>query len=196
MPRLHTMHRPEAGITLISRWDTGTPERSRTAADTLLAGWPNRPAGELWQHIFIDLDGSGLLFYSQWTSAEAHLEFARSQRAAALQPVEELVPGIERPGLNRTRLGPGVVPDAVRAAAVTSVGVLPGDEAVAAEAAAKLAGGPPPGLLAAHFHPTLDGSRVVVVSEWTDRTAQDAAPGFPGDGPETRWYRLFASVSR
>ncbi|MEV5510559.1 hypothetical protein [Streptomyces orinoci] len=187
MSRLHTMHRPEAGITLISRWETGTEERSRAAADALLAGWPDRPDQELWQHIFIDLDGSGLLFCSQWTSAEAHLEFARSGRAAAIRPVDELVPGIERPGLNRTRLGPGVVPDEVRAPAVTAVGFLPGGSAEAA--AAQLSAAPPAGLLAAHFHSTLDDSQVIVLSEWA---TDDIPPAFPAD----RRYRLFASASR
>jgi hypothetical protein len=116
MTRLQDLHHPSAGTTLMSEWLTGTAERSRTAADALLHEWAaaQAPAGRLAQHVFLSLDGTGLFFYAQWTSDEEHLAWARARRTEVVSRVDALVPGIERPGLIRTRLARSVVHDARR----------------------------------------------------------------------------------
>ncbi|MFJ2767511.1 hypothetical protein [Streptomyces sp. NPDC087300] len=72
---------------------------------------------------------------------EDHLAWARAYRTTVINRVDTLVPGIERPGLNRTRLHRSVVHDA----------------------------GHSPGVFAITM--TTDGARAIVVSEWTDASA-------------------------
>ncbi|MCL3994553.1 hypothetical protein [Streptomyces lavenduligriseus] len=123
MTRLQNLQHPSAGTTLMSEWLTGTAERSRTAADALLHEWAaaQAPAGRLAQHVFLSLDGTGLFFYAQWTSDEEHLAWARARRSEVVSRVDALVPGIERPGLIRTRLARSVVHDARRPAGLFTV---------------------------------------------------------------------------
>ncbi|WP_318199658.1 antibiotic biosynthesis monooxygenase [Streptomyces sp. SCL15-4] len=148
----------------MSEWLTGTAERSRAALDAVREQWATdrTPPGRLAQHVFLSLDGTGLFFYTQWTSDADHLAWARARRSGLVDRVDTLVPGIERPGLTRTRLVRSVVHDARRPARLFAVRRMP---AAAAEAAVTP---PAPGLLAAHLHVTPDGERAVVVTEWTD----------------------------
>ncbi|MFF9671143.1 antibiotic biosynthesis monooxygenase [Streptomyces eurythermus] len=170
MTRLQNLQHPSAGTTLMSEWLTGTAERSRTAADALLHEWAaaQAPAGRLAQHVFLSLDGTGLFFYAQWTSDEEHLAWARARRTEVVSRVDALVPGIERPGLIRTRLARSVVHDARRSAGLFTVRTVSAGDVEAATA-------PVPGLLAAHLHVTSDGERTVVVTEWADAASQEAA---------------------
>jgi hypothetical protein len=187
MTRLRDLHHPAAGTTLLSEWLTGTAERSRAAMDALLGEWSaaRTPPGRLAQHVFLSLDGTSLFFYAQWTGDEEHLAWARAHRAKAVGRVDTLVPGIERPGLLRTRLARSVVHDAKRPAGLFAVRtVAPGD----AEAATS----PAPGLLAAHLHVTPDGGRTVVVTEWTGAAAQEAATG--GDAGVKRYTHAHSLV--
>ncbi|MFJ5848633.1 antibiotic biosynthesis monooxygenase [Streptomyces sp. NPDC092903] len=178
MTRFLDLVRPAAGTALISEWLTGTAERSRLAADTMTAEWAaaRTPPGRLAQHVFLSTDGTGLLFYAQWTSDEDHLAWARAHRAGTVSRVDTLVPGIERPGLTRTRLTRSVVHDADQPVGlyVVSTVAVDGDGLEATLA-------PAPGLLAAHVHLTPDGERGVVVTEWTDAASHEAAaPGGVG----------------
>ncbi|MBK3527229.1 MULTISPECIES: antibiotic biosynthesis monooxygenase [Streptomyces] len=170
--RLQDLQHPSAGTTLMSEWLTGTAERSRTAADALLHEWAAAPApsGRLAQHVFLSLDGTGLFFYAQWTSDEEHLAWARARRTEVVSRVDALVPGIERPGLVRTRLARSVVHDARRPAGLITVRTVVAGDVETATA-------PAPGLLAAHLHVTSDGERTVVVTEWADAASQEAAAG-------------------
>ncbi|CAL9325058.1 antibiotic biosynthesis monooxygenase [Streptomyces sp. SudanB182_2057] len=172
MTRLRDLQHPRAGTTLMSEWLTGTAERSRTAADALRHEWAaaQAPAGRLAQHVFLSLDGTGLFFYAQWTSDEEHLAWARARRTEVVGRVDALVPGIERPGLTRTRLTRSVVHDGRSPAGLFAVHTVAAGDADTATA-------PAPGLLAAHLHVTSDGERTIVVTEWTDAAAQEAASG-------------------
>ncbi|MCF3102146.1 antibiotic biosynthesis monooxygenase [Streptomyces roseoverticillatus] len=178
MTRIAALQQPTAGITLMSRWITGTPERSRAAADALLDASAGDAAGaQLALHVFEDVDGAGLLTYAQWTSAEDHLAFVREGRATRVARVDTLVPGIERPGLDRTHLYRSTVLDADGAAELFVVtrhdtGGRPEDRRAWADArAAALTDAGHEGLLAAHFHLTVDGERVVEIAEWSSAAA-------------------------
>ncbi|MFF4601797.1 hypothetical protein ACFY12_03420 [Streptomyces sp. NPDC001339] len=161
---------PEAGTALISEWRTGASELSRAAADAMIGELEaaETPSALLAQHLFLSTDGTSLLFYAQWTSDEDHLVWARAHRNARVSRIDAIVPGIERPGLNRTRLHRSVVHDADRRPGVFVVTTMATDEA---EGAVR----PTPGLLAGHIHLTTDGERAIVVTEWTDAASHEAA---------------------
>ncbi|MEU3228226.1 antibiotic biosynthesis monooxygenase [Streptomyces sp. NPDC006976] len=169
MTRFLDLVRPAAGTVLMSEWLTGTAERSRAAADAVMDEWAaaETPSGRLAQHVFLSTDGTGLLFYAQWTSDEDHLAWARANRARAVSHIDTLVPGIDRPGLARSRLTRSVVHDTERPAGVFVVSTIAVDEVEVSVALA-------PGLLAAHVHMTSDGAQAMVVAEWTNAASHAA----------------------
>ncbi|MFE0174061.1 antibiotic biosynthesis monooxygenase [Streptomyces sp. NPDC059002] len=183
MTRFRDLVHPAAGTALISEWLTGTPERSAAAADAVIGEWAAAatPEGRLAQHVFLATDGTGLLFYAQWTSDEDHLAWARAHRASTVSRVDTLVPGIERPGLARTRLIRSVLHDTEhpQPAGVFVVSTMAASDAEGAV-------GPAPGLLAAHVHRTASGDRAIVVTEWVDAAAHEAVVvGGAGDARST-----------
>ncbi|MEV5611954.1 hypothetical protein [Streptomyces sp. NPDC052225] len=163
----------------MSEWLTGTAERSRAAAAVVADEWAAAPAppGRLAQHVFLALDGAGLLFYAQWTSDDAHLAWARAHRGDIVSRVDTIVPGIERPGLHRTRFHRSVIHDGERPAGVIAVRTT-GADAIEDTLMAR------PGMLAAHVHLTPDGQRAHIITEWADapsyEEARTARPGFTG----------------
>ncbi|WP_116212209.1 hypothetical protein [Streptomyces olivoreticuli] len=183
-PRLHEIIRPRTGTFLLSRWGTGTPDRTRAAAEAIAEEWTTgaKPEGHLAQHMYLDVDGTGILHYAQWRSDEEHLEFARALRPAVISRVDRLVPGIERPGLRRTRLHRSVVTDATSAAGILAVTTLatPDPE-------------PRPGALAAHVHAGTDGGPAVELAEWADLAAYEAAAG-ERPGADVRLYTYYRAV--
>ncbi|MFF1923899.1 hypothetical protein ACFVW8_25415 [Streptomyces sp. NPDC058221] len=170
MTRFLDLVQPAAGTALISEWLTGTAERSRTAADAVIDEWAaaETPAGRLAQHVFLSTDGTGLLFYAQWSSDEDHLQWARAHRGDVVSRVDTLVPGIERPGLNRTRRHRSILHDAVHPAGVFVVSTVP-----AADVRSVVR--PAPGLLGTHIHLTAKEERAMVIAEWTDAASHDKA---------------------
>ncbi|WP_431036966.1 antibiotic biosynthesis monooxygenase [Streptomyces sp. P6-2-1] len=181
MPRFSALLVPGAGTVLFSEWRTGTIARARAAADALLAEWRASPPvpARLAQDVFLADDGSGLLFLAQWTSDEAHLAWARAHRATTVSRVDTRVPGIERPGLNRTRPPRATVYDAERPAEVFALAVGP------AETTGRPA--PAPGLLGAHVHLTRDGARAFVVTEWADAASHAASHAASGGAAGRRF---------
>ncbi|MEU2512656.1 antibiotic biosynthesis monooxygenase [Streptomyces syringium] len=204
-PRLELprVGRPDAGTHLVSEWIVGSAEGSRTAADMTLAAWSDNmgrgPGGDadgsLALHIFLNTDGSSLLHYSQWTSDEAHLAWARSRRDGVISKLDEVVPGIERPGLHRTHVYRSITGDAsltprlIVLATVDATGPESqrswADTVVAAQRETPL-----PGLVAAHFHLTKDGTRVLKYSEWADVAAHEAALPVLASSPA--WGKVLA----
>ncbi|WP_147437892.1 hypothetical protein [Streptomyces radicis] len=89
--------------------------------------------------------------------------------------MDTLVPGIQRPGLERTRLDHSVVHDAVRPTGVYVVSRTAADDVESAIPVAS-------GLLAAHAHLTTDGRRAIVVTEWVDAASHEAAVAPAGPG--------------
>ncbi|MET9530853.1 MULTISPECIES: antibiotic biosynthesis monooxygenase [unclassified Streptomyces] len=170
MTRFLDLVHPAAHTALISEWLTGTSERSRTAADAVIGEWAaaETPTGRLAQHVFLSTDGAGLLFYAQWTSDEDHLAWARAHRGDMVSRVDTLVPGIERPGLNRTRRHRSVVHDAVRPTGIFVVSTMAATDVHSVVR-------PAPGLLGAHVHLTSGEERAIVIAEWADAASHDEA---------------------
>ncbi|MEU8546163.1 hypothetical protein AB0C81_03975 [Streptomyces roseoverticillatus] len=77
MTRIAALQHPNAGITLMSRWITGTPERSRAAADAQRAWADARAAaltdagyeGLLAAHFHLTVGGERVVEIAEWASA-------------------------------------------------------------------------------------------------------------------------------
>ncbi|MEU9483643.1 antibiotic biosynthesis monooxygenase [Streptomyces decoyicus] len=151
----------------------------------MLAEWEHlkRPDAMLALTAFLSTDGSHVLNYAQWTDDDAHREWARTVRPAAVGRTDAAITGIRRPGLTRYRRhrspvpeGPGrqpallvtpafatTGPDAQRALADTVVGTLDRE--------------PVPGLLGVHVHLSQDGARVLLYQEWAGASARRESTG-------------------
>ncbi|WAL94798.1 antibiotic biosynthesis monooxygenase [Streptomyces sp. Je 1-369] len=175
--------RADGGLTFISTWSTGSPERLRATLDAIAKAWETRPwphEGLLSYTVYAGADGSTVLHYSQWRDEAAYQDFfagVGNGRDARNSEIDAAVPGIERLGLNKTRLyrswsggragevhEPGTVvigqtdfgspdPEGQRARSDRAVEALDGGTADG------------PGPYAAHFHLTLDGKRVITYAE-------------------------------
>ncbi|MFF9477448.1 antibiotic biosynthesis monooxygenase family protein [Streptomyces sp. NPDC014733] len=182
------VRRADAATVLISRWIVPDPADQVAAADAVLDAWEaqERPDAMLSLTVFLSLDGTEVLHHAQWTSDEAHREWARTHRPAALAPVDEAIPGIRRPGLVRYRLDRSHVPDRAPGRPpgllVTPVFATTGpaarraltDTVLDALAEARV-----PGLLGAHLLRSQDGSRVLNHAEWADLAAWQAFADSP-----------------
>ncbi|MDA3643182.1 antibiotic biosynthesis monooxygenase [Saccharopolyspora indica] len=192
--------RTDVGTILVSPWLVGTPERQRDAVDATIAEWKAAPWPDAFLSLncFVSLDGESVLNYAQWTDDEAHREFVRTYRPTLVRGIDEVVPGIERPGLVRYRLRGSVVvggPDGeVVAVFVSDADGFENAERLVAEAQARL--GTPPGLRAAHFHISTDGSRVLVYEEWADESSAAASPNRGRGAAAGNLYRLRRSLTR
>ncbi|QEU95175.1 antibiotic biosynthesis monooxygenase [Streptomyces kanamyceticus] len=203
--------RPDAGLTFVSTWSTGSAERQQGTLDAIATAWSSRDwphEGLLSYAVYAGTDGDTVLHHSQWRDEDAYQDFfasASNGRDARNADIDAAVPGIERLGLNKTTLyrswtgapertdrEPGAIvivrvdfegPDADRQRAWVDgvLDALDGDGT---------AGG---GLLAAHFHVSTDGRRVVNYAEWTDVQAHVDALAAGSDGvgtPTPRWRRV------
>jgi hypothetical protein len=222
---LPVIARPDAEVSTFSEWTTGSPEHQHAALDAALDAWDNRtrPEGMLSYTCFLSTDGSTLRHHTQWTDDAARRRFwsAESPEAAPtrlaesqvarVRAIDEEVPGIERDGLAvydlyRTHLTPGPEPSTGCVVIVTIDFDGPDrhrqahwvDTVVSALETEPEA---TPGLIAAHFHRSIDGAKVVNYAEWTSEQAhRDALAGGPdglarADRPEWRRVAEFAGVA-
>ncbi|MEU7580696.1 antibiotic biosynthesis monooxygenase [Streptomyces sp. NPDC041068] len=203
--------RADGGLTFISTWSTGSPDRQRATLDAIAKAWETRPwphEGLLSYTVYAGSDGSTVLHHSQWRDEEAYEEFfasAANGRDARNTEIDAAVPGVERLGLNKTRLyrswtdgrgregrEPGAIvivqvdfdgPDADRQRAWVD-GVVDALDSDPAEGRA---------LYSAHFHVSTDGTRVVNYAEWESEQAHIDALAAAGEGvgsPTPQWRRV------
>jgi hypothetical protein len=207
--------RPGVGVVLVSRWRVGTPERQRTAVDTIARGWQSREwpdAGPLSYSVFMDNDGTALLHYSQWRDREVHRAYSRTSRDERVAEVDAAVPGIERSGLTAYELYRSAAPATGRAGVPGCVVTVEvefegpdaararhwADTVVEAQATDPIMRSSDPALptggISAHFHVAIDGTRVLNYAEWESEAAHIAALEAPGNGigsPTEQWQRVF-----
>lgn len=177
--------RPDSGFVLMSHWDVPDGrDRQREIMDGTIAAWEGHPLPEgfLSRLAYEGTDGKTIFNYAQWTSVEAHREFAqnpanqegltpqivavaghigtpgsyqlyRSMRAAAGAPV---------PGCIVTVVFDTDGPETARTFVDTLIDSL-GDEQPGSE----------DGGISSHFHIHRDGTRVVNYSEWTSPEAHE-----------------------
>ncbi|MFF7248226.1 antibiotic biosynthesis monooxygenase [Embleya sp. NPDC008237] len=181
---LPRVRRSDVGTILVSPWIVHTPERQRAAVDATIAEWEGVPwpTGFLTLNCFVSTDGERVLNYAQWTSDDEHRAFVRTARPKLVRGIDEVVPGIERPGVIRYRLAGSAIHPALPAPAVLIViEDIAADDAQAAREWAELVLGTAvreqvPGRIATHVHIDLDGTRGMAYTEWTDEQAYTAFP--------------------
>jgi len=192
-------HRPPdvtragVGTVLISPWIVKTRERQRAAIDATLREWQRRPwpEGFISLNCFASTDGATVLNYAQWSCDEAHHDFLRGARARLAGDIDAAVPGIERPGLIRYRLYGGGIVRAGDAAGCFVFCEARADDPLLTrrwldDAFAGLRAAPEPlaGLMAVHFHLSVDGGRIFIYSEWRGQPEYHRAAADP------QWRRL------
>ncbi|MCX4673091.1 antibiotic biosynthesis monooxygenase [Streptomyces sp. NBC_01381] len=174
------VRRTDAGTILVSSWIVPSPDVQSRAADLVIGEWERqeRPDAMLSLTAFLSEDGGEVLNYAQWTDDDAHREWVRTRRPAAIGRVDEAVPGIERPGVVRYALHRSYVPQE-SAGRRPGVLVTPTFETEGPQSQRALSDAViemlerirPAGLLGAHFHASKDGRRVLNYAEWEDMPA-------------------------
>ncbi|MCI2416727.1 hypothetical protein MOQ72_04770 [Saccharopolyspora sp. K220] len=196
--------RSDVGTILVSPWLVGTPQRQRDAVDATIEEWQNAPQPKAFLSLncFVSGDGATVLNYAQWTDDDAHREFMRTYRPALVRGIDEVVPGIERPGLVRYRLHGSLAATERGRGEVVAVFTSDANGIEHArnlldEARARIGAESdlPPGLHAVHFHISIDGARVLIYEEWSDEAA--ATNGTHHLEPPTadNLYRLHRSIT-
>ncbi len=192
--------RSDVGTILVSPWLVGTPERQRAAVDSTIAEWSDLrwPDAFLSLNCFLNAAGDTVLNYAQWTSDEAHREFMRTQRPALVREIDAAVADIERPGVVRYRLYRSkIAADPAPSGSVVVVTAdFDGPERARpwADTALRALEEDP---VSAHFHVSLDGTRVLVYAEGADDSAWQRVQDIPGpDRFDSQRYRLYRSLSR
>ncbi|RAS64809.1 antibiotic biosynthesis monooxygenase [Lentzea atacamensis] len=170
--RLPDVSRPDAGLAVISPMYVGGSQQQSTVADEALARWTRTPApqGLVSLNVFTSLDNEALLAYAQWTDDD---EYSAYIRTAARGPLD-LVDAV-RYRLFRSMSDAAGEPGCVITATFDVDGPERQRHIVDALADAASRADPFPGALAAHFHLSVDGTRVLNYAEWTSLEAHDRA---------------------
>jgi hypothetical protein len=218
---LPVIARPDAEVSTFSEWTTGTPERQHAALDA----WANRarPEGMLSYTCLLSTDGSTLRHHTQWTDDASRRRFWNAEspeaaptrlaesQVARVRTIDEVVPGIERDGLAvydlyHSHLAAGPAPSTGCVVIVTIDFEGPDRHRQAhwvdtVVSALETDPDATPGLIAAHFHRSIDGAKVVNYAEWTSEQAHHDALDQGADGlaqtdrPEWRRVAEFAGVT-
>lgn len=176
--------RGDAGLALLGEWRTCGPEHQQRAADAAMAAWQivRWPAGLLAYSCLLGEDGQGVLQYSQWSEESAAHAFADADKPQWAQAVRAAAPDIEYRKLTPYRLYRNTTPlaDPPAIGCLVTVTVdFDGPDAKRQQgwvdhvfaAAGTTHASPERGMLAAHFHLSLDGTRVINLAEWTTTQA-------------------------
>lgn len=183
--------RDGVSVVLVGEWSVrrGDPRR---AADTTLAAWQDRPppAGLMAYHCLLSEDGGSVVHYQQWADPEACRAFVSTDRPRWLRSVDSQVPGIDHRRVSAYRVYRSTQRrgDAQPAGCLVTVTVdfeTPDPQRqrdwIDGVFAASGTDQPTPGagLLAAHFHASLDATRVLNLAEWTTAAAHRRAAAAP-----------------
>lgn len=185
--------RPDARLVLTGEWSVDTPARQHAAAAAAIRQWDQQPLphGMLSHSSFVGSDGGTVLHYSQWTDDRGPRELTHTDPQEPAHGIEQPLPGVNnqhgtvrhRPHRSHVRHIQHQVPGCIVTVSVefddpemrqqwvdTVLTALAEDTEQQ------------PGLIAAHFHLSLDGKRVLNYAEWTSEAAHIAAIGGFGRG--------------
>ncbi|MGW1019894.1 antibiotic biosynthesis monooxygenase [Streptomyces niveus] len=199
--------RPGVGVVKVSTWRVGTPQRQRATVDAIGKAWRSRdwPDGGLLSYsVMVGEDGQTLLHYSQWRDEAAYEDFFRTGRDARNAEIDAAVPGIERVGLNSYELyrsgepaeGDTRVPGCVVIVDVEFDGPDPARQREWTDAVFAALDSDPyeqTAAIAAYFHTSVDGTRVLNFAEWENAAGHIAALAAPGEGigsSTEQWERV------
>ncbi len=183
---------PDAGLALAGEWSTSGPEHQRRAADAALAAWQATgwPAGLLAHTCLLGQDGRSVLHYTQWAGENAARAFAGTGKPGWIRAVDGAVYGIEHRKVTAYQLyrnttpAPGSPPAGCLVTVTIDFGTPDAqrqrdwvDNVFAAAGTDSPA--PAAGMLAAHFHISVDGTRVLNLAEWTTAQAHRDAIAAP-----------------
>lgn len=200
--------RTDTGLVLIGEWSVADPARQRDAADAAVAAWRHQawPDGLLAHHCLLGEDGRSLLHHLQWTDESAARTFAGAGKPDWSRFVGRAVSGIRHDGVTAYRRYRDTLPltappptGCVVTVTVDFDGPDPRrlrywvDDVF--RAAGTVSASPATGMLAAHFHVGVDGTRVLNVAEWTHAPAHRDAVAGPTTGFRAR-VRAFPGVVR
>ncbi|MGW2178720.1 antibiotic biosynthesis monooxygenase [Streptomyces sp. NPDC001732] len=199
--------RNDVGLVKASTWDVGTPERLRRTVEAIRRAW----AGRDWPHpgllsytVHAGEDGKTLFHYSQWSDEQAYQDFFRHGRDERNAEIDAAVPGIRRLGLHTYELyrsgtaveGDEREPGCVAIVDVEFDGADPARQRDWVDAVFEAMATDPvlaSGGIAAHFHVSTDGTRVLNYAEWESAAAHRAALAAPGAGvgsSTSQWERV------
>ncbi|MFE9824080.1 monooxygenase [Streptomyces sp. NPDC005791] len=172
--------RKDAGLALVGPLYVGSPHLQQKVADAIVAEWAAapRPEGLLSQSCYVSTDGENVWTYEQWTELSAYRATGTQEPPAPLRGLGPDGADIERCAPTpfqryRSRVyEPSSVPTRFVAPAFDTDGRAPQRGIIDA-----LLDGPlttaTPGLIAAHFHYSLDGGRVLNFAEFTEDSAHE-----------------------
>lgn len=184
--------RADAGLVLVGEWAAASQQDQRPAADTALAAWQDGawPCGLLAYHCLLGEDGSSLLHYQRWTSVDACRAFVATGRPRWLASVAAAVPGIQHRRATAYELyrstprldaAPGT--GCLATVTVDFDGADPQRQRDWVDSVFRAADSDQAsleaGLIAAHFHVSVDGTRVLNIAEWTTADAHRRAVAAP-----------------
>lgn len=170
--RLPDIAHPAVALVVISPLYVGFPQQQKEVADEALARWSRTamPQGLVSLSVFASLDGEALLAYAQWTGDDAYSAYLRTAERGPLDLIDAVRYRLFR-SMDDTRGEPGCV--------ITATFDVDGPERqrhiVNALAGAASRVEPFPGALSAHFHLSVDGTRVLNYAEWTSLEAHNRA---------------------
>ncbi|WP_016699213.1 hypothetical protein [Actinoalloteichus spitiensis] len=187
VPALPTVTRPDAWTVVVRERAVGDEDPAR-AGDAVVAGWDARdwPPRLLSRTCLRSVTGNTLLEYEQWSQSPEEDHSAQGRHA----------PDPTRPGtgyqLYRSSATSLRQPTGCVVAVMVDLGHT--DPVAARKWVDEMVDGtsehgtdhdqPLPGLVAAHFHVGLDGSRILNYAEWTSPEAhRSAIPGPDSDDP-------------
>lgn len=169
--------RADSHLVLVSPYLVPDTRSASEVVAEILDDWEaaTLSSGLLTLTCFTSLDERHVLTYAQWTDLHAYRAFSAARDERANGQLPPAVTGMREPVLfriYRSRLDDPYQP--------ASCLVAPSFDADGAESQRRLAdsmlsladgGATDPGLLRAHFHLSLDGTRVVNFAEWTSADA-------------------------
>jgi hypothetical protein len=196
---------PDAALAAVTEFDVAGPGAQQALFDASAAAWATLP----WPETLIAItwlastDGRRALAYAQWRSESGFEAFGRTHRPVLSAHFAAAVPdAVATPVAFYRRYRSAVAPDAPPPGCIVVVQATFDGPDAARQAAwvdavfdALAAEPPPPGGLAAHFHLSTDGTRVLNWAEWLDEASHRDALARSGQatiGAGPKWREVQA----
>ena len=179
------IRRPDSDVVLIGERRVGIAARQQAAADAALEAWERLPwpEGLLSHNCFGSEDGETVVHYSQWTDEDAVEKFKRADQGAKAanggraRVILDAAPEVERLGVAAYRVyrsvawNDGGSPGCIVMIRFEVDGLDQQLRLYQSLAAAGARSTRPEGLLAVHFHFSVDRKNVLNYTEWSDAEA-------------------------